>query len=80
MSLIGKKHTDDSADFSPYGDNFLPVLPVDYSIHTQDHPFCEDMSCPCHEDQSAVNDLAGHYHNGLVSREDADRIYRGQTL
>lgn len=80
MFTFGEKHTSDQEDFSHYGDNFIPVLPVEYSLHTSENPFCEDMSCPCHEDQNAVNTLNGHYQNGLVSREDADRIYRGQTL
>ena len=27
-----------------------PILEgTDYRIHTPEHPFCEDMTCPCHE-------------------------------
>jgi len=58
-----------------------PVLEgSDYREHTPDHPFCGDMSCPCHEDQANIDKLNGHYQDGLVSQQDADNIYRGKTL
>ncbi len=78
--MFGKKHTDDQEEYPQYGDNFIPIIPSDYSVHTADNPFCDDMSCPCHEDQSATYDLNGYYSDGLVSRDDADRIYRGKTF
>jgi hypothetical protein len=57
------------------------VYPVeDLPFHTPDHPFCDDLTCPCHEDQEAIAELHGYYDAGLVSRDDADRIYRGLTL
>jgi len=80
MSLFGKKHTDDQDDFTPYGDNFIPLIPVDYTLHTEENPFCNDLSCPCHEDQSKVGKLNNYYQDGLVSAEDADRIFRGKAL
>ena len=27
-----------------YGDNFIPVIPVDSKEHTDEHPFCLDQS------------------------------------
>jgi hypothetical protein len=58
----------------------IPVIPVDDLVHTSENPFCGDLSCPCHGDPDAIGQLGEYYHEGLVSAEDADRIYRGQTL
>jgi hypothetical protein len=81
MSLFGRKPSDEEETFSTedLGDEYY-VEPVDPLIHTPDNPFCDDMSCPCHEDQESINDLTGYYQDGLASRDDADHIYRGQTL
>jgi len=28
------------------------VIPMeDPLLHTDDHPYCDDLSCPCHDDQ-----------------------------
>lgn len=47
--------------------------------HTPDH-FCPDMSCPCHEDQDAIGQVAQWFNDGLMSVDDADRFYRGKVL
>lgn len=58
-----------------------PVLNgTDYREHTPDHPFCGDLSCPCHEDHEAIQELGGYYQDGLVSGSDADNIYHGRTI
>jgi hypothetical protein len=58
----------------------VPVIPVDEAIHTPERPFCDEMECPCHEDQSNIDQLGEYYQDGLVSTGDADRIYRGKML
>ncbi|HEU5378563.1 MAG TPA: hypothetical protein VFV38_24340 [Ktedonobacteraceae bacterium] len=80
MSLLGKNRTDDQEDFPPYGDNFIPVIPVDYSVHTPENPFCDDMSCPCHEDADNQQALQNWYSEGLIGGSDGDLIYRGRTI
>jgi len=62
----------------------LPI-PIPYEggeqlIHSTEHPFCADMSCPCHEDAEAVAQVQHWLSEGLLTAEDADRIYRGQSL
>lgn len=42
--------------------------------------FCFDMSCPCHEDQTYIQDLNQYVLHGLASPEDANKIYKGQTV
>ena len=50
-----------------------------YSEHDE-HAFCYDMSCPCHENQSNIDQLGQQHNDGLVSTDDANRIYRGRTV
>jgi hypothetical protein len=46
----------------------------------REHQFCTDMSCGCHEDSDEIQLLDAFYQEGLVSTDDADRIYHGKTL
>ncbi len=64
----------------PYGDNFIPVIPVDYTEHTSDHPFCGDPSCFCHEDADAIAKVNEAVQAGLATPDDATRIVRGETF
>lgn len=58
-----------------------PILPgTDWREHTPECPFCGDMSCECHEDEELIGELNQQYQDGLVSADDADRIYRGKTI
>lgn len=66
--------------------NEQPVLIVwieegDELVHTDEHPFCGDPDCPCHED----NDLVGEYitqplNSGTLTDAEAVRVYWGQPL
>jgi hypothetical protein len=60
--------------FSPTSsnDNF-------YSEH-EEHDFCYDMTCPCHEDKYLVEELAEAVQDGEASVDDANNIYRGRTV
>ena len=79
MPLFSRKHDEESTS-DELGEEYYAYPVEDFPVHTPENPFCDDMTCPCHEDADAINDLTGYYHDGLVSREDADRIFRGQTL
>ena len=58
-----------------------PVLPgTDYRIHTNDHPFCDELGCPCHEDEENQATLQNWYDSELVGSVDGDLIYRGRTI
>lgn len=58
-----------------------PILDgTDYREHTPEHPFCGDMSCPCHEDAGNMADLAQAHADGLIGSVDGDLIYRGRTI
>lgn len=63
-------------EIEPYGDNFVPVVPVDYKEHTVDRPFCWD-NCPCHEDYEAIVQVAQYVTDGLMTSEEATDFVKG---
>lgn len=46
----------------------------------REHQFCTNPGCPDKKDQDEITLLGAFYDEGLVSAEDADRIYYGKTL
>lgn len=50
-----------------------------YSEHDE-HLFCYDTTCPCHESRPLIGDLADAVEEGLASVDDANRIYRGKVI
>jgi hypothetical protein len=56
------------------------VEPVDVPIHTAEHHFCDDMTCPCHEDSDNIGALGEAVQEGHATTEEADRIYRGKNV
>jgi hypothetical protein len=64
----------------PHGEEYtvVPVIPVDYPYHTDQHPGCFDPDCDCKRQRIA--DLTRDYQDGLVSADDATRIVQGKTV
>jgi hypothetical protein len=56
----------------------VPVIPVDYRSHTDEHPECFEPDCDCHQERIA--DLTQAYQDGLVSAADATRVAGGKTF
>jgi hypothetical protein len=53
----------------------------DEIIHTDDHPFCSiDPTCPCHEDQELISEVAAAVEQGLLTPEEATQLIAGKTL
>lgn len=56
-----------------------PVLIVwleDPIIHDEQHPFCSDDSCPCHEDSDLMDEyIIKRLDSGLISNAEAVRLY-----
>jgi len=65
-----------------YGDNFIPVVPVDEHelLHTADHPFCWNSTCECHEDQDAIATVQQFIVDGLMTRDEATLFVSGRTF
>jgi hypothetical protein len=65
-------------DLQPYGDNFIPIVPTDLPIHTDQHPHCSSRDCPCYD--GLKKELQQYYLDGLVSPDDATRILEGRQI
>ncbi len=63
-----------------YGDNFVFVVPDTQPLHTEEHPFCGDPTCPCSEDTDARTELNQAIREGLITPDDATRIIAGKTV
>jgi len=64
-----------------FGDNFIPVIPVeDDVLHTQEHPFCCIDTCPCCEDQEALSIVNVAVLNGLLTSDEATAFIQGRTV
>lgn len=65
----------------PYGDNIIPVIPIDYVVHTAEMPFCfVDAFCPCHEDHEEIQKVAAWVTDGLMTEEEAVNFIAGRTF
>ena len=63
-----------------YGDNFIIVIPDTQPLHTEEHPFCGEPTCPCSEDTEALTELEQAIRDGLITPDDATRIIKGETV
>jgi hypothetical protein len=63
---------------TPYGDNFIPVIPTDQLTHTDQHPCCADPDCPCHDELK--QQLNGYYQEGIITDQDATHILEGRQV
>jgi len=65
----------------PIGDNFTPVIPNDEVQHTAEEPFCfVDPTCPCHEDENLIAQVAQDVLDGLLTPTEATRTVKGDQL
>ena len=61
-----------------YTSNGLPiVLMEDPLLHTADHPFCSDLSCPCHRDHLLIAEVHQKVAQGLLTAGEATRVVMG---
>ena len=58
-----------------------PVIPYEdgtWPLHSDARPFCSDLGCPCHEDESLVLEvLVNPYMDGLLTNEEGLRLIQG---
>jgi hypothetical protein len=52
----------------------------DPTVHTNDHPFCYDPTCSCHEHTEALNLVNSWVEQGLLTQEEATLYSAGRTL
>lgn len=57
------------------------VLMEDEMIHTDDHPFCHDATCPCHHDTRYVYGNVGRLLvEGQITEDEATAMFSGQLM
>ena len=61
-------------------DRPFPIPTEDDPVHTDHDPFCSDPTCPCHEESHALDSLAQHVQDGLLTPEEATRFVQGRQL
>ncbi len=61
-------------------DNLIPVVRVDYKVHTPEKPFCWNDSCPCREDQENIAQVEKWVTDGLMTPEQATDFVRGRGI
>jgi len=63
-----------------FGDNFIPVIPLDYLEHTDEKPFCWNGSCLCREDQDNISLVAQQVQDGLFTLQEATDFVAGKGI
>jgi hypothetical protein len=63
-----------------HGAPFILILPEENPLHTQDHPFCYNDACPCHQDQKRIAEVHQHVQEGLLTPEEATLVVQGKTI
>ncbi len=64
-----------------YGDNLIPVIPVDVVFHTDEMPFCfANPFCPCHDDHEEIQKVAVWVTDGLMTEDEAVAFIAGRTF
>jgi hypothetical protein len=63
-----------------YGDNFVPVVPDEHLLHTQEQPLCGDPTCLCYEDNDTLAAIHDAIIAGTITAHDAQRMIKGQTV
>ena len=57
------------------------IIPIeDETVHSSAYPFCSKMSCFCHENEELIISIQQQVLDGLLTIEEADRLFRGQQI
>ncbi|MBO0793643.1 MAG: hypothetical protein J2P36_22195 [Ktedonobacteraceae bacterium] len=64
---------------SPYPDP-IPVPMEDELLHTEEHRFCSNPTCPCHDDPSLIASVAQQVDDGLLLPDEATRLVQGKQI
>lgn len=61
-------------------DRPIPIPMEDDLVHTEHDPFCNDPTCPCHEESAALDTVAEMVEEGLLTPDEATRFVQGRQL
>jgi len=61
--------------------NTIPVIPMeDDLLHTDETPFCSNVTCSCHEDPLLITQVAHFVEDGLLTPIEATALVAGRFL
>lgn len=58
----------------------LIVEMEDDLVHTEEHLFCYDPTCGCHEDSILIAQVAQHVADGLLTPDEATDLVSGNMI
>lgn len=59
----------------------LVVLMEDDLIHTDEHPYCSDRTCPCHRNSELdLEYLVLPWFDGFMTSDETLHLFRGQQI
>ncbi len=62
-------------------DELIAIPCEDRLIHWEGYPFCQDVTCPCHDDDSLIAEhLLQPQTAGLLTLDEAASLYYGKQL
>ncbi len=65
-------------------ERYVPVIPVDFILHDEAHPFCDDWFCPCHslaQNYEPYNKHIGYpMVDGLLTDKEGMRLWMDQQI
>lgn len=65
-------------------DRWVPVIPVDFIIHDDATPFCDDARCDCHNlalnGQTFIECIEQPIRDGLLTTAEGLRLYWGEQI
>ena len=57
------------------------IIPMeDDLVHTDDHPFCYDATCGCHESPDLIDQVAQDVADGLLTPQEASDLVAGKLI
>jgi hypothetical protein len=61
-----------------YGPIIIPM--EDDLVHTDEHPFCYDSTCGCHESSDLIDQVAQDVADGLLTPQEATDFVAGKMI
>ena len=57
------------------------IIPMeDDLVHTDEHPFCYDSTCGCHESPDVIAEVAQDVADGLLTPQEASDFVTGKLI
>lgn len=78
LSMLKREKREDSMPEDTSNPIIIPM--EDDLVHTDEHPFCDDPACGCHEAPEMIAEVAQEVANGLLTPQEASAFVAGKLL